>query len=99
MKFFTDDDSADVKKVPFKVFKFRVCSRASARATSTVCSNEEAKPANDEFLVAGPNGPVAVKTPVTAEPAAVEADEPVSAEPVQDVSPVKDVLPVDVEAQ
>merc|ERR1719317_1776579 len=101
----SDDESADVEKVPFKVFNFRVCSRASARATSTVCSNEEAQPANDEFLVSGPNGPIAVKTPVTAKPAAIEADEPVSAEPVedvspvQDVSPVEDVLPVDVEAK
>merc|ERR1712142_195212 len=94
----SDDESADVKKVPFKVFNFRVCSRASARATSTVCSNEEAQSANDEFLVSGPNGPIAVKTPITVEPAAVEADEPVSAEPVQDVSPVEDVLPADVEA-
>jgi len=94
----SDDESADVKKVPFKVFNFRVCSRASARATSTVCSNEEAQPANDEFLVSGPNGPIAVKTPITVEPAVVETDEPVSAEPVEDVSPVEDVLPADVEA-
>merc|ERR1719320_1131737 len=28
----SDDESVDVKKVPFKVFNFRVCSRASARA-------------------------------------------------------------------
>merc|ERR1719489_483896 len=69
-------ETADIQKPPFKVFKFRACSRASARATSTACSNEEAQPAKDEILVAGPNGPIAVKAPVAAEPAAVEADEP-----------------------
>merc|ERR1712200_234931 len=87
----SDDESGDIQKTPFKVFKFRVCSRASARATSTACSNEEAQPAKDEILVAGPNGPIAVKAPVAAEPA--------SAEPVKVAKSVEDVLPVDVEAQ
>merc|ERR1719334_2348255 len=77
-----DDESADVGKVPFEVFKFRVCSRASARATSTVCSNEEAQPANDEFLVSGPNGPIAVKTPVAAEPAVVDKPAEADAAPL-----------------
>merc|ERR1712070_134773 len=95
----SDDESADIQKTPFKVFKFRVCSRASAKATSTACSNEEAQPAKDEILVAGPNGPIAVKAPVAAEPAVVEADEPASAEPVKVAKPVEDFLPVDVEAQ
>merc|ERR1719376_157716 len=104
---YSDVESADIQKTPFKVFKFRVCSRASARATSTDCSNEEVEPAKDEILVAGPNGPVAVKTPVVAEaePAVAEADEPiladetVSAEAAIVDKPVEEVLPVDVEAQ
>merc|ERR1719376_1782795 len=99
----SDVEPADIQKTPFKVFKFRVCSRASAR----VCSNEEAQLAKDEILVAGPNGPVAVKTPVVAEaePAVAEADEPiladetVSAEAAIVDKPVEEVLPVDVEAQ
>merc|ERR1739841_476234 len=60
----SDVEPAAIQKTPFKVFKFRVCSRASAKATSTVCSNDEAEPAKDEILVAGPNGPIAVKAPV-----------------------------------
>merc|ERR1719376_80392 len=35
-----ETEAANIQKNPFKVFKFRVCSRASARATSRVCSNE-----------------------------------------------------------
>merc|ERR1739841_160184 len=103
----SDVEPADIQKTPFKVSKFRVCSRASARATSRVCSNVEVQPAKDEILVAGPNGPVAVKTPVVAEaePAVAEADEPiladetVSAEAAIVDKPVEEVLPVDVEAQ
>merc|ERR1719376_820580 len=95
----SDVESADIQKTPFKVFKFRVCSRASAKATSTACSNEEAQPAKDEILVAGPNGPIAVKAPVAAEPVVVEVNEPVSAEPFKVAKPVEDFLPVDEEAQ
>merc|ERR1712055_897457 len=103
----SDDESVDIQKTPFKVFKFRVCSRASAKATSTACSNEEAQPVKDEILVAGPNGPVAVKTPVVAdaEPAVAEADGPavvdetVSAEAAIVDKQAEELLSVDVEAQ
>merc|ERR1719489_687425 len=82
----SDVEPADIQKTPFKIFKFRVRSRASAKAISTACSNEEAQPAKDEILVAGPNGPIAVKAPV-------------AAEPVKVAKPVEDFLPVDEEAQ
>merc|ERR1719489_262701 len=77
----SDVEPADIQKTPIKVFKFRVCSRASAKATSTACSNEESQLAKDEILVAGPNGPIAVKTPVVAEAEEpILADEPVLAD-------------------
>merc|ERR1712157_524680 len=94
------DEKVENKKA--KVFSFRVCSRASAKASATAtsrdCSNEEeAKPANGEKWVAGKDGVlVAVPDPAiadqpAAEPAVVDADKPVKAD-----KPVQDVLPVDV---
>jgi len=75
-------DSAEKEKSPFR-FSFRVCStasaKASAKASSRFCSNDEVQPANDETVVATPNGPIAVPKPVVVEPVVVE---PVVAEPV-----------------
>merc|ERR1711931_160995 len=77
-----DDESAEDNKGPLK-FSFRVCStasaKASAKASSRFCSNDEVQPANDEAVVATPNGPIAVPKPVVADPVVVE---PVVIEPV-----------------
>merc|ERR1719427_117273 len=67
----TDDESAENNKGPIK-FSFRVCStasaKASAKASSRFCSNDEVKPASDGTVVAGPDGkPIAVPKPVVAE--------------------------------
>merc|ERR1712096_345091 len=48
-----DDESA--KQGPFR-FSFRVCSKASAKASPRFCSSDEAKPATDGTVVAGPDG-------------------------------------------
>merc|ERR1712202_9539 len=79
----TDDESAENNKGPIK-FSFRVCStasaKASAKASSRFCSNDEVKPANDGTVIAGPDGkPIAVPKPVVAE---IDLAEPVVVDPV-----------------
>merc|ERR1712202_88512 len=81
----TDDESAENNKGPIK-FSFRVCStasaKASAKASSRFCSNDEVKPATDETVVAETDGkPTAVVDPIVAE---ADLAEPVVDEPVLD---------------
>merc|ERR1712168_975154 len=97
-----DDESAEDNKSPLK-FSFRVCStasaKASAKASSRFCSNDEVQPANDENVVATPNGPIAVPKPVVADPVVVE---PAVIEPVVEKAemPVELIaLPVDEEIE
>merc|ERR1712096_332963 len=72
-------DNESAKKGPIR-FSFRVCSTASAKASSRFCSNDEVKPANDGTVVAGPDGkPIAVPKPVVAE---ADLAEPVVVDPV-----------------
>merc|ERR1712202_6317 len=73
----TDDESAENNKGPIK-FSFRVCSTASAKASSRFCSNDEVKPATDETVVAETDGkPTAVVDPIVVDPVVEKAEMPV----------------------
>merc|ERR1712096_363220 len=87
-------DNESAKKGPIR-FSFRVCStapaKASTKASSRFCSNDEVKPANDGTVVAGPDGkPIAVPKPVVAEADLAEpvVVDPVVAKPVEIVEEV-----------
>merc|ERR1712142_12522 len=88
-----DDESAEDNKGPLK-FSFRVCSTASAKASSRFCSNDEVQPANDENVVATPNGPIAVPKPAVVEPVVIEPVVEKAEMPVELIA-----LPVDEKAE
>merc|ERR1712096_322054 len=92
-----NEDNESAKKGPIR-FSFRVCStasaKASAKASSRFCSNDEVKPANDGTVVAGPDGkPIAVPNPVVAEPVVVKqvVDEPLIVKTDEPVELVQEV--------